>query len=81
MLVIEKLARALVESRSKQLGLPLIVDVWPRLPPIVRVNAIKDAMAVLRVMAVADMNLDEGLDAWLQRAVSEGEEHLKELGA
>lgn len=82
MLVIEKLARAIVESRSRQQGLPIVVDVWPRLPREIRINAMKDAMAAMKVMADVDLtDPDDGDIDWLVRAVSEGEEHLKELGA
>lgn len=82
MLLVEKIAMALVVSRQKQLNIPILVDIWARLPKPIKVNSLKDAMSVLEALKHEDEDLN-GADIngvyWLDEAIESGEIYLKEI--
>jgi hypothetical protein len=81
-MLIEEIASALVVSRQKQLGIPILVNIWPKLPKEIKVNALKDALEVLSlVKRLCEDDVENGVDTLLhlKDEIADGEQYLKEL--
>lgn len=81
-MLIEDIASALVVSRQKQLGIPILVNIWPKLPKEIKVNALKDALEVLNmVKKVCDHDVAEGINIafHIGDEIADGELYLKDI--